>query len=187
MLSRKSTKTTLIVILCAVIFSAFQYYQNHPTDKHTIFQQKEKTLEFFSTNTSTKQYRQDGSLHYEFASAQLQHFTSPKITEISKPDINVYPKNGGSWHSYSDSAQATNKNQKIHMLGNVTFEQAQQQITIHSAAMVIYPEQEYAETELPVTINSPTGTTQATGLKIDMSQHTLQLLSKVKSTYAPAP
>ena len=59
------------------------------------------------------------------------------------------------------------------------------EIHIETHDLRVLPREEYAETELPVSISTPESLTHATGMRAYLDESRVQLLSKVKTTIEP--
>jgi lipopolysaccharide export system protein LptC len=61
------------------------------------------------------------------------------------------------------------------------------EITLLTRDLTIYPQREYAETGAAVTITSGRNEMQAVGMRLDLSDGRLELLSETKGKYVTKP
>jgi lipopolysaccharide export system protein LptC len=104
----------------------------------------------------------------------------------------VFNSNGEQpWNIYADRGQARHGADIIQLWDNVRLLQAagakNQALTIKTSAMTIYPQQQYAETDQPITLWQPGGTASSVGLRAWQKTGIIELLSRAQGHYQNTP
>lgn len=142
-------------------------------------------------NASTQYFNEDGSLSYTFKSNKLSHYrpnNDPRqsYTDVEGPDILVYD-DVAPWHIYAESARIS-ADRVITLRENVRLEQQTNEhflSTMTTSKLVLNSEQKLAHTDEAVTIKSHLGEVTAVGMRANMSNKNIKLLSKVRGRHAP--
>ena len=105
------------------------------------------------------------------------------------PKFSFPDKNQGRWLASSDSAWVAEKGvevrllQKVELLGPAS--PLGERTRFSTERLQVFPKQDLALSEDPVTISRADSILHGTGLRADMQSHHNQLLANVKGRYAP--
>jgi LPS export ABC transporter protein LptC len=175
---------TVLLLLAALIATGLHYMLNQPQETlATPTQTETETPQFFLEQAVTTRYHQDGSIDYQFNSEHLDYFKSTDNAIGHSNYFIFYNDDGLTWHARSDQAVFLNDNHNIQLTGNVRIWQPARHLELTTDEMTFDEPQQYAETSKPVTLNSTSGVTHSTGMKVDLNREKLQLLSAVTGTY----
>lgn len=146
-------------------------------------------------NSETTQHSGDGKIAYTLASTKTLYFDNavvddhPEVT-MENPRFKMYDQvedsNTAVWEISALYAEGSEQRDQWLLKGKVIVTQQTENgglSTFSTSELLFKPRQHYAETSKPVTINSPSGITQATGLKIFLNDERIELLSNVTSQY----
>ncbi len=143
------------------------------------------TMEEFQVTTMGE----DGSPLRRLSAAYMAHFTDTKTKELTHPHLVVYRDEEEPWHVASERGWISADNDVLMLLGKVNIwrnrPDGKREIHIESEDLRVLPNDEYAETELPVRISTPESLTRGTGMRAYLGESRVQLLSRVKTTIDP--
>jgi lipopolysaccharide export system protein LptC len=143
------------------------------------------TMEEFQVTTMGE----DGSPLRRLSAAYMAHFTDTKTKELTHPHLVVYRDDEEPWHVASERGWISADNDVLMLLGKVNIwrnkPDGKREIHIETEDLRVLPNDEYAETELPVSISTPESLTRGTGMRAYLGESRVQLLSRVKTTIDP--
>jgi lipopolysaccharide export system protein LptC len=144
------------------------------------------TMEEFQVTTMGE----DGNKLRRLSAAYMAHFSDTQTKELRRPHLVVYQDKAEPWHIASERGWVSADNDVLMLLGKVDiwrdYEDGRREIHIETEDLRVLPHEEYADTELPVTISTPESLTRGTGMRAYLSESRVQLLSRVKTTIDPA-
>ncbi|MBR9910535.1 MAG: LPS export ABC transporter periplasmic protein LptC [Gammaproteobacteria bacterium] len=146
-------------------------------------------------NTRSRRYDSEGQLSSVISASRTRFYQSvagqPAVaerTEIENPDITLITIGSPPWKATADSGRTTENGQVVELMDNVKLRQTEstdRAVELTTTHLLIKPEQQYAETDKPVTIRSVNDITHATGMRAYLEQDRIQLLSNVRGIYEP--
>ncbi len=143
------------------------------------------TMEEFEVTTMGE----DGSPLRRLSAAYMAYFTDTGTKELRRPHLVVYQEQAEPWHVASERGWVSAGNDVLMLLGKVDIwrdgPDGKREIHIETQDLRVLPREEYAETELPVSISTPESLTRGTGMRAYLGESRVQLLSKVKTTIEP--
>lgn len=150
----------------------------------------------FLTNTEIIQYNKQGSIDYQFNANRLEHFqqqpnrkSDKDYTEINQPYFILYEKDAPPWFVKAEYGHATTATDTLILQKNVHLWQTkkadEQDLELTTSKLILKPEDQYAETDKPVMIEAPGSTAHSVGMKADMKQGRIELLSRVRGVHEP--
>lgn len=105
---------------------------------------------------------------------------------VDTPDYALVDGSGHPWTGKSDSAWVDKDGETMKLLGHVEMHRAgdkdDQPVDLVTRDLTTYPKKKTMETEAAATITEPGSILRGTGLRGDLDQKTLELLSDVRST-----
>lgn len=129
-----------------------------------------------------------GLPQYRLQAASMEHFPDDGSSHLVKPHVLFYTRERVPWTLTADEGTVSGDNQKIFLNGDVLIERpassTQGRLNVVTRDVTVRPRDEYAETQQPVTLQDPTNTTRATGMRLHVRDERVQLLSQVQGTYA---
>lgn len=129
---------------------------------------------------------EDGSRQYLLTADKLTQYDHTAITEMASPTLEMSDEKGR-WTITSESGQVREHGDIIAFSGDVLVENNAQQVTLRSDDLHFNTETNTASTPGQVTIQSPSGQTEAGALEAQLDNGILTLNQGVKSEFiAPA-
>ena len=179
--------TALLVVL-AVASSLWLSKVGEREEQATPFTDRapDLTMEEFEVTTMGE----DGNPIRRLSAAYLAHFTASDTKELTHPHLIVYRENGEPWNIASERGWISADNDVLMLLGKVdiwrNYADGKREIHIETEDLRVFPDVQFAQTKLPVSISTPETYTRATGMRAYLDQGRVQLLSKVKTTIESA-
>ena len=141
----------------------------------------------YGADISFNQLLPDGSLHYSLQAQAIRQFNSEDLTRLAQPQLHLLNKLQPPWdiassHGYIRKRLDSDGNPEevVYLRKDVKLIQnhpVNGQVTLRSEAFYIYPDRQYAETDLDVMIDTDVGRTHAAGMKADLQSGLLTLSS----------
>ena len=140
------------------------------------------TMEEFQVTTMGE----DGRRLRRLSAAYMAHFADTETTELRRPHLVVYQQSEEPWHVASERGWVSGDNDVLMLLGKVDIwrdsADGKREIHIETHDLRALPREEFAQTDLPVSISTPETLTHGTGMRAYLGESRVQLLSKVKTT-----
>lgn len=144
------------------------------------------TMEEFEVTTMGE----DGNKLRRLSAAYMAHFTDTGTKELTRPHLVVYQHQAEPWHIASERGWVSADNDVLMLLGKVDiwrdYLDGRREIHIETEDLRVLPNEEFAETELPVIISTPESITRGTGMRAYLRESRVQLLSSVRTKIEPA-
>ncbi|MFT7559851.1 MAG: lipopolysaccharide export system protein LptC [Flavobacteriales bacterium] len=185
---------TLTLLSIATIL----FFSDSPKDilgSLNIEQEESESIPYaFITNAKTKHYADDGTLTYTFKAQHLYHYRElitadtkqDAYTNIEMPEI-IVMRDGKPWKINAHHGKI-DADQNIELNDEVTIIQRNEddsETLMETDSLLFKPLEKLALTDKPVTITSPFGKIEATGMRADIARKKIKLLSKVRGVYEP--
>lgn len=176
----------LSIITCLLL--ALGYWNIRP---ETFFDDRQATgslepeIDFFADNAISVQYQADGSVQYDLHAPRLEHLRESDVSLLTRPDLKLYNSDGLPWQVSSERAQVSSNGERVDLIGQVRIHRDDRlrPTTLSSSYMTLYPEREYAETHVPVHIESGNSVTTARGLQAYLKEGRMLLKSTVRGQH----
>ncbi len=130
-----------------------------------------------------------GKPEQRLQSVRMAHYPDDDSTEFARPHITIFRDNKAPWEIYGERGWMSADRELILLRGDVLIENPQappqSRLRLVTRDLRVLTGEETAVTEQPVTITGQTSLTHGTGMRAYFKDGRLQLLSKVRGTYAP--
>jgi lipopolysaccharide export system protein LptC len=118
------------------------------------------------------------------------HYPHNDITKIDTPHVTIYRDSPSPWFIDSDYAKAKNGIDQIQFWSHVNIHHpadSDNPNTLMTTDLLnIFPEDEIASTDRPITFVQPDTKINAIGMLANLNDGTIKLLSQAKGEYAPS-
>src|SRR3569833_4637631 len=129
-----------------------------------------------------------GVLRYRLVADGMTHYGDNDTADVSAPRMTLFRPSGPPWQARYAEGWVAAAGEMVHLTGDEVVARAGKGggpgLELRREEMRKWPEKEYAETELPVTLRDALGVTQAVGLNADLKQVVVSLQSEVRGVYA---
>jgi lipopolysaccharide export system protein LptC len=184
----------LLPLIVAVIagLSAWLLSYERPEEKGAVATVTD-TPDSFVEDVVSRTMDKQGYPRYELRALRLDHYRDDNRTEVQRPYLTVFRPGGRIWTVAADTGTALQNGDEILLHGQVVVRQPEDaaqpagaaEVEIRTREVVVWPQEEFAETDQPATLVHPEGRVQAVGLHAYFRQERLQLLSQVRGEYEP--
>ena len=117
--------------------------------------------------------------------ADYMAYHADETVELSNPRYVLYRAEGEPWHVRSERGQVSADGTVVLLMGNVDIwrndASGARALDIRTEHLKVLPDSEYGETEEPVTIRTPAGTSTGVGMRAYLDETRFQLLSQVRT------
>ena len=117
--------------------------------------------------------------------ADYMAYHADETVELSNPRYVLYRAEGEPWHVRSERGQVSADGTVLLLMGKVDIwrndASGARALDIRTEHLKVLPESEYGETEEPVTIRTPAGTSTGVGMRAYLDETRFQLLSQVRT------
>jgi len=189
----------LLIAVLLVLLGALVWRTPPETLKSLITDKPDPRRQYpiaYMNDVKTTQFDEQGHINYQLKATLFVHFEGEgrttkeretnSFSELTKPFITLYNQDVLPWQASADEGISEKNGDQITLLGNVVlWQQSEQGIVsrVTTNKLVIQPKQQYAQTDKPVMISDPTGTTNAIGAKVFLPINKIELLSTVRGIY----
>lgn len=151
-----------------------------------------KTPDFFVRNARITEFGPEGDLESVLLSDEISHFPHNGIITMKSPDMLSYngdPAVTGKqpWHTTSDNGRILSDGETVELIKNVVMIQNDAQGNpaqrVDTDFMTVYSGQDFAESDLPVRLTTPTSVVNAVGMRAFYKRDFIQLISRVRSIH----
>lgn len=182
-----------IILLCAAVLILL-LWRSPPKEFSQLLTPKAQLHTYPSSYLSgvrTTQYDKNGQVSYYLNAARAEFYPQqgekPELL-MDKPQLTLFTQKQPTapWNISSQQAQGSEQSDELLLIDQVVIEQHQangHRMRLTTDKLRVKPNRRYAETDKPVMITDPTGTTKATGLKVFFDEERIELLSNVKGRY----
>lgn len=130
-----------------------------------------------------------GAMHYRLQAESMEHYTDDGSARLVKPQVHFFSRARVPWTLLAEEGTVSADNKEIHLNGAVLIERpasaTQAPLRLTTRNVLIHPHDEVAETRERVMLEDPLNTTRAVGMRVNMNDEHVQLLSQVQGRYAP--
>ncbi|WP_426416088.1 LPS export ABC transporter periplasmic protein LptC [Aestuariirhabdus sp. LZHN29] len=171
-------------------YGGFYLYQNTPlrqalTPPDTDPRERQE-VDFYMQNAQLTRYNEHGALDHRLNAVEVNHYPHNDTTMISEPRMTLL-KADGERHISARSGKLLPGSEDLELWDDVVMrvlaQDGSERGRLDTDFITLYSGQELASTNRPVTITTPSGVTRAVGMKANLNQDQVQLLSNVRGTY----
>lgn len=130
-----------------------------------------------------------GESHYRLQAELMEHFADDGSARLVKPRVRFFSHERVPWTLTAEEGTVSANGNEIHLNGSVLIERpasaAQLPLQLVTSNVLIHPHDEVAETREHVMLQDTLNTTRAIGMRVQMNDERVQLLSQVQGRYAP--
>lgn len=183
-MKRRTLFLSLIIAILAVVshWLSQESEQLFETSKAPI---PARSPDYFMDNFSAVTMNENGIAQHRLEATRLEHYAQDDITELDQPHLLLYNNGSPLWHISAAKGNIKNDTQMISLEGKVHMQrEGDDPLELRTERIQIHPKTQYAETSAAVILTSPQVRLQGIGMRIDINEERLELLSDVRGNYA---
>jgi len=184
----------IVVLVLVLVFAALKYSGTVETPE--IAPEATKVFpQIYLTDVQLRQFDKQGQAHYEMTSPLIRHFqveekASERDYTLFQTPIFILSENPAqpAWFITSQEARRDNNGLWFTLTNEVLARQASAargEITISTSELRLNTQEEFAETSKAVTMRDAKNQMSGLGLRADIKNDRIAILSNVKGNYAP--
>ena len=143
--------------------------------------------DLYMDNFVTISMGEDGKLNNQLGADRMLHFPDDDTTELTKPSMIFYSEGRSPWYVRSSEGWSSANQESVWLKGDVRIwrinDNGKIDIEVLTRDLYVMPDRRFAETDKPTTINTLTGVTHATGMRVYIDEQRIELLSNVSGRY----
>lgn len=143
-------------------------------------------VDYYIDNAKIQEWNEKGLLVRKVETEKLEHKPRKKANFLQAPVSTQFQENGNISMLSANHGVALDDNSKTDFIGDVKIFSNKDQpneTVLRTEKLFVFPKQNIAETDQPVTIESANSLMQGTGMDIDFNDQILNLHSRVKGTH----
>lgn len=146
--------------------------------------------DFIVSALSMRQFNLDGSLKHALTAIKMQHYTDDDSTVVDDPALTFYA-HAQPIHVSARRAAVNRDGKEVRLTDGVkmvrdTLDEAPE-LVVTTAELLVYPDDEIARTNAPVTITQGRSVLTGMGIEVDNGAHTYKLMGRVHGTMYRTP
>lgn len=187
MLKARSSYFLMIIFLSVAGIALFYFFDDLEVQSQKISADNGEA-DYWAEGISGYQFSETGMKSYEMVADNLQHFINADRTDIKNPAITVFQNAKAiPWKITANTAKIFDETKRIEFFDDVHLQrlttEEKEKLDAKTEWLVFYPRQDLVESDKLVIINSSMGETQGYGMKANIKEKQLELLSNVKGVY----
>lgn len=184
----KNTALINVCFLLALIVSIFAIKQLLLTTESPTMKDNPHTPDYYMLNVTYMRTNDLGRKDILVFSPQVHHFQEQDRAEFKTPIIKLY-KNEQEWVATSNRAKSFNGTERFELYENVVVRQTptsnKSESVLLTESLTAFPKKDLVTTNEKVTIQQPGLNVTGIGMKGDLKNGNIQLLSQTKGRYDP--
>jgi lipopolysaccharide export system protein LptC len=182
----------LFPLLLLTLLAAGTFWLDHASriDETTRNGKNRHDPDFIVEHFTSRRFSLDGRLQHQLSAQKMAHYPDNDSTEVSTPSLVYY---GQSQPLLVDAERAwiSKDGKEVRLIGDVQMKRnahdKQPDLLVKTAELRVFPDDELARTDTPVTIINGLSTLQGHGLEANNHTQTFTLLGRVQGVLQRAP
>ena len=142
---------------------------------------EKRQADIYIDELTTEKFDASGKTVYRLRADRAQHWPDTDETTLIEPQIMYYAPQ--IWYTHAHSGTIHPDAEKITLENGVNLHREAGSAQLMTPYLYIEPDAKIASTPAPVKLITPDGVTDAKGLKVDMAEDRIKLLSLVAGEY----
>lgn len=153
-----------------------------------LFTLEKSVPDAFMEKFITHDFDESGNPRHEIKADHMAHYPVGDISEFTLPELILYQPGDIRWVVSAEKATATKDIQQIILTGKVSIERLDKitgnsDLSIRTRDLLIRPNDNYIETEYEIDISSGKSRVQSVGIRANLNEGRVELLSRVRGVY----
>jgi len=178
----------LTMVLAAVV--SWRLVQEEKPPSQAITKSGPRAIDYYVTGLDVTRMTTAGQPAHRLRAVNLQHYTDDDTTELQEPHLTVYQGDAPPWEVDSERARVSADGSLVLLSGEVLIERKgdanNRPMRILTRELRVQPEQDYAETDEKVRVESDSDWLVSVGMQAWLRPPSrLKFLSQVNGYYVP--
>lgn len=177
-----------VILASTILIPVLLYwgFGESPQESQSDSQGLSNKIDYFVENATIREWAIDGELKRQLITEKLEHNPQIEASFLTNPQVVHIKDNGEGLHVISNQGIARDDNSQTDLLGNVVIysrKHQENETTLKTEKLSFFPQQDIAQTDQPVTIESRHTRMEGIGMDIDFNEQVLNLHSQVEGTH----
>lgn len=174
------------LLVVALAFSAW-LIQEINSDATSTAHNLSDTPDSFMLKAIYTRTNEQGNLENQIYASKMTHYSQDDVSKFTDPQIIIFTQDRKPWNITAQQGVSLHGITQVTLQNNVKVHQSagpnNQELTLTTSSLTIFPQQQTAQTDQPVKIIQPGTVINSVGLKADMKKGEVDLLSKARGVY----
>lgn len=192
----KNLNLISIVLFTSILLLTWLHTESSARTTHAPNPVNQNAPDWFATNITTLTMDELGKPLRQIYAEKMFHYTEDSTTDLTLPHLMIYQENNAPWEVTAHTGRLNHgatlddishldlwDDVKLWRVANATH--PNQQMT--TSELTYYPDDDFAHTDAPVTIEQPGQVTHGVGMNIYLENQQLEFLSTVKGQHDATP
>lgn len=179
----------------ALVIITLVFWDRSPTQR--LQPQTDEELPFptaYVENMLTRVLDEQGRLHYRLSAQRADHFqadpagpSAEDYSLVEHPDLTMHPQTAAPWHLQARKGRVDKQGELVLLHNGVrAWQKGDNGLTaLTTSELWVEVPKEYAHTDKAVNMRAEHGTTDAIGMRAQLGEERIELLSEVLGLYYP--
>lgn len=188
------TNPWMLVVVLLILFGLLSQLKS----RHVVTESNAVGQEFpqlYMTDVNVREFNDLGELAYQIRTEQITQYqidlNAPSPEDyylLRQPVFTFYEKHPTPWQISSINARGLADGKVMDLQGDVVIQQDSNEfglLTANTETLTIHTDTQFAQTDKAVTMRSPKSQMDAIGMKANLQENHIEMLSNVKVVYEP--
>ncbi|MFN7097126.1 MAG: LPS export ABC transporter periplasmic protein LptC [Gammaproteobacteria bacterium] len=186
--SRISTGNLIAIVALFMLVCYTGWLLKATSGSSLVAPEDKKHPDFFVTDVTAIETSDTGSIKNQFMSPKVVHYEENDTYFYDTPHVITYSSDGKApWNITALHGKSINGNERIILWNDVKIHEPPSTLNndtwITTSWMVVYPKQNYAESDKPVTFTEPDLTVHSIGMRVYFKEKKVELLNQAQGVY----
>lgn len=185
------SNTRVLILLIFALAAVFSWWLSRTT-LPSLMPQVDKTRhypDYYLTNFMLTTMDDNGVPRNQLSAENMFHYSDDDTSNLEKPNLVIFQNGMDSWEIRAERGLVSEGGKAVMLAGDVFIEQvngrSDRNLKIITSDLSIRTEEDFVTTEKPITIVDDFGVTEAVGMRADLKERRLQLMTQVRGNYQP--
>lgn len=141
--------------------------------------------EWYWEGADYRSYTEAGLVAQEATAKDALHYKNQDKTLLSEPSVTTYADNRDTWFTDARQGSIAEDGNRLELWDDVHIRKDDDSLSVRTERLVVFPEQNMAETDKPVILTGKGTRTDAVGMRAWLETQKIELLSEVKTVHDP--
>jgi lipopolysaccharide export system protein LptC len=183
--TRNINATIIAAAVVVLLYFLLAYSETGSPPVFSSQPQVNQQAEFYISNTHITQFDQQGVLDAVIISEHIEQNPATNSVDMTLPQVNVFHLGQPSWTITAQTGVIIDNGGIVNLQQQVVAVSDDRLTLLKTPQLMVYPNKKTASTDRAVSLVSNNGVTRAQGLKVNLNNKKIELLSNVRGQYEP--
>lgn len=178
-----------IALLLLVVALSWWLQRSAEPESQQAFEQMQHEPDYYMDEFELTSLNLAGKPAHKLYADNMKHYSTDDSATLERPHLVVFRNEDEFWDIRAESGLVLTGGETVLLQGEVTVLRITatdvEALQIYTSDLTVRPHAKYVETAAAVKIKDDRGETTAIGMRADLNQRRVELLSKVRGIYEP--